>query len=93
MVNGAVGIFTQKMAEPVNPVAGSDIIRIHTVTDIRHIGNMTAHNNDGVGQIFPDQTAHFPHFADIWHNRADSDNVILNFAYFLDKPVPGGKIQ
>ena len=93
MANGAGFIFPEKPAEPPDPIASDDDIRIYEMIDTVLTGNMSSHNDNGVRAKTTDELAHPFYLSHIGKNGADPNHVIVMLLNLGKETLLGRKIQ
>lgn len=93
MANGAGFIFPEKPAEPPDPIASDNNIRIYETIDIVLTGDMSTHNDKGIRAEAADELTHSFYFPHIGKNGADPNHVIVVLLNLGEETLLGRKIQ
>ncbi len=93
VANGAVRLFPQVATEPRHAVPLDDEIGVDALAQLRHVGDVTADDDRGVGLVLADQGAHLLDLDQIGQDGRDADDVVLVGAKLLDEALEPGKVQ
>ena len=93
MAHGPLRVLAQKTAEPVDPLAEDNPVRVDALLESRDTDHVAAHHDRRLGLVLSHQPAHLGDLQDIGRNGADPDHIVLVVADLADEAVQGGEIQ
>ena len=93
MVDRSVDRLAEKRAEPPDPFALDDMVRLKQLLEAGDRRHMAADDDRRCRGVLPDQTAHLAHLADVDDDARDADHVVLVGREFLDEALACRKIQ
>ena len=93
MVDRCVDRLAEKLAEPPDPFAFDDVVRLEHPLEAGDRRHMAADDDRRFRGVLPDQTAHLAHLADVDDDARDADHVVMVGREFLDEALARRKVE